>query len=112
MCVFTYVIYIFFKGEFGQAAVCDQLWSNGNDEGFFFFNQSVKPGIPHVSRLNKKKLKSLPLHVHLTVSPLQRWFLASAMITVLLTRLSNLLLPSTGGTWYCITATSGECKRF
>lgn len=81
-----YVIYIFFKGDlqldikfymydkqhgyiykkwccFGQAAVCDQLWSNGNDEGFFFY-QSVKPGIPHVSRLNKKKLKSLPLHVH------------------------------------------------
>lgn len=36
MYVFMYVIYIFFKGEFGQAEVCDQLWSNGNDEGFFF----------------------------------------------------------------------------
>lgn len=111
MYVFMYVIYIL-RGNLAKlksVISCDPMEMMRD---FFFFNQSVKPGIPHVSRLNKKKLKSLPLHVHLTVSPLQRWFLASAMITVLLTHLSNLLLPSTGGTWYCITATSGECKRF
>lgn len=86
------------KSEVALAQLQSVISCDPMEMMIFFYQESVKLGIPHVSRLNKKKLKSLPLHVHLTVSPLQRWFLASAMITVLLTYLSNLLLPSTGET--------------
>lgn len=45
-------------GCFGPAAVCDQLWSNGNDEGFFFIKKVWNVGSPMFPDLIKRNSKA------------------------------------------------------